>query len=201
MEIADLHLKWETGTPLADAWFELLEYEEKRKYQRTDSEGARESFRIFRERQILHDLLNKKLIAIGIRESPPASAPIEIVPNHLFNTDSEIDWYKGQLKFSDIRFVQIRITDVVEYPRKLLNSNNNDALDNPIKKSGPKSAGDFIREEYARMSAEGRFAGCKTTKSIHNIMQPILERNKAKFPNGRGLAYSSFARHLNNNKP
>jgi hypothetical protein len=35
-----------------------------------------------------------------------------------------------------------------------------------------------------------------TIKAIYQKLLPILERNTTVFPNGRGLAYSSIARHL-----
>jgi hypothetical protein len=61
---------------------------------------------------------------------------------------------------------------------------------------GPPSGEAEVIATYNKLFEEGLLSEGMTTKEIHNKLLPHLKRNSKIFPNGRGLAYSSIARHL-----
>jgi hypothetical protein len=63
-------------------------------------------------------------------------------------------------------------------------------------KPGPPSGSEEVIAAYDLMLRKGDVKQGMTIKAIHQKMRPVLERNTTMFPNGRGLAYSSIARHL-----
>jgi hypothetical protein len=63
-------------------------------------------------------------------------------------------------------------------------------------KPGPPSGAEEVIAAYDRMLRKGDVKQGMTIKAIYQKMRPVLERNSTAFPNGRGLAYSSIARHL-----
>jgi hypothetical protein len=64
------------------------------------------------------------------------------------------------------------------------------------RKSGPPSGGPEVIETFERMLKSGELEEGMTIKEMWRAMRPVLARNAAAFPNRRGLAYSSIARHL-----
>jgi hypothetical protein len=68
--------------------------------------------------------------------------------------------------------------------------------DMPRRKPGPPSAAEAVIAAYDLMSRNGDIKQGMTIKAIYKKLLPVLERNSTLFPNGRGLAYSSIARHL-----
>jgi hypothetical protein len=63
-------------------------------------------------------------------------------------------------------------------------------------KPGPPSGNEEVVAAYELMLQKGDVKEGMTIKAIYQKMRPVLERNTTMFPNGRGLAYSSIARHL-----
>jgi hypothetical protein len=61
---------------------------------------------------------------------------------------------------------------------------------------GPPSGAEEVIAAYDRMLRKGVVKQGMTIKAIYQKMRPVLERNTTMFPNGRGLAYSTIARHL-----
>jgi hypothetical protein len=49
---------------------------------------------------------------------------------------------------------------------------------------------------YDLMLQKGDVKQGMTIKAMYQKLLPVLTRNSTMFPNGRGLAYSSIARHL-----
>jgi hypothetical protein len=63
-------------------------------------------------------------------------------------------------------------------------------------KPGPPSGAEEVVAAYYLMLRKGDVKQGMTIKAIYQKMRPVLERNTTMFPNGRGLAYSTIARHL-----
>jgi hypothetical protein len=63
-------------------------------------------------------------------------------------------------------------------------------------KPGPPSAVEEVIAAYELMLQKGDIEEGMTIKAIYQKLLPVLKRNSTMFPNGRGLAYSSIARHL-----
>jgi hypothetical protein len=66
----------------------------------------------------------------------------------------------------------------------------------PRQKPGPPSGAEVVIAAYDLMLRKGDVKQGMTIKAIYQKLLPILKRNSTAFPNGRGLAYSSIARHL-----
>jgi hypothetical protein len=64
------------------------------------------------------------------------------------------------------------------------------------RKPGPLSGKAAVIAAYNQLSQKGVLKEGMTFKAIRNQLLPILERNSAIFPNGRGLSNASIARHL-----
>jgi hypothetical protein len=64
------------------------------------------------------------------------------------------------------------------------------------RKPGPLSGKAAVIEAYNQLLQKGVLREGMTIKVISNQLLPILERNSAIFPNGRGLSNASIARHL-----
>jgi hypothetical protein len=63
-------------------------------------------------------------------------------------------------------------------------------------KPGPPSGEAEVIATFNRLLQKGILREGMTVKEIYNKLLPELKRNSKIFPNGRGLAYSSIARHL-----
>jgi hypothetical protein len=61
---------------------------------------------------------------------------------------------------------------------------------------GPPSGEAEVVAIFDRLLQKGILTEGMTVKEIYNKLLPDLKRNSKIFPNGRGLAYSSIARHL-----
>lgn len=64
------------------------------------------------------------------------------------------------------------------------------------RRPGPLSGEAAVIAAYNQLSQNGVLKAGMTFKAIRNQLLPILERNSATFPNGRGLSNASIARHL-----
>jgi hypothetical protein len=64
------------------------------------------------------------------------------------------------------------------------------------RKPGPLSGEAAVIAAYDQLLREGVLREGMTGKAIRNQLLPILKRNSAIFPNGRGLSNASIARHL-----
>jgi hypothetical protein len=61
---------------------------------------------------------------------------------------------------------------------------------------GPPSGASAVIAAFNQLLQKGVLREGMTVKEIYNKLLPDLKRNSKIFPNGRGLAYSSIARHL-----
>ena len=97
----------------------------------------------------------------------------------------------------DVKYVKIRVlnaSDINKFDELLEENKINIISVIKNKKPGPKSRVDIIQAKYKEMKLAGKLNGCVTKKSIFHRMRPEMEKDKTSFPNGRGLAYSTFAR-------
>lgn len=171
-----------------------------RAYQQIQSDEARAVHRKIRFREIMDDLSSGRFIAVGVKVLPEEGAPLEFIRRHLFNFDSNIDWEVSILEISNLKYTQIRILSLkkaLRISRPL--SVNPRYVPVEVKreyKSGPIGMGPAVKALYVRMYADGRLKDCRTVVAIWQKMAPLLEKDKANFPMGRGLSYPSFARAL-----
>jgi hypothetical protein len=161
---------------------------------------------------LLRKLREGKLEAWGVETSPERKRELEVLPSHLF-VDAKIDWDRNKVTNFGVTYgaVQVRrrsiarvsghnaetgkaIADTpVGIPVKAEDQPPSDA---PRRKPGPPCAQEEAVAVFDRMLQKGVVKEGMTVKAIYKKLLPELKRNSAVFPNGRGLSYSSIARHL-----
>jgi hypothetical protein len=195
----DIQDMWDGGTPLHEAWLDLLDRQGVRRYQVINSDRGRAAFRSMRRREIVDQLTSGELIAIGMNAMPELQLRLEIIPRRIFSLN-DLDLESDDFCMHDVKYVKIRVLNgtAINKSDKFLEENKiNHVRDSINKKPGPKSGADIIQAIYKEMKLNGKLNGCVTKKAIFHRMRPELEKDKLSFPNGRGLAYSTFARIMN----
>ena len=66
----------------------------------------------------------------------------------------------------------------------------------PRQKPGPPSGAEVVIAAYQELLRSGALKDGMTITEIHRKLVRVLKPNTEAFPNGRGLAYASIARHL-----
>jgi hypothetical protein len=160
---------------------------------------------------LLRQLIEEKLEAWGIQTKPRAKKGPEKIPPYFFSGDPKVAWPKDSVENFGRRYEGVRVgrIQIADPPPQEAMPRAGTAPEMPFaqatpeprahasrKKPGPKSARDTIIQKYNELKAQGRLRNCRTLKEIYHILQPILAKDTATFPRGRGLAYSSFSRHL-----
>ena len=142
-------------------------------------------------------LVEGKLQAYGMRLKPHIGTQNEQITRNLFANTYGIKWHKSSLENAGQRFEAIYVCRVATNAMSPLAIYSETKSTIPTSKSpGPKSAKPIIDRLYQEMSRNGDLQKCKTTKAIWRNMVSTLSKDTVNFPGGRGLAYSSFARHL-----
>ena len=149
------------------------------------------------EESLQQKLLAGKLQAFGLRLKPNIGTRNERIPANLFSNIYGIKWHRNLLESSGQKFEAIFVCRVAENSTPIIPILDESQSTVPVvKSSGPKSAKPIIEQLYEKMKENGHFKNCPTKKAIWNKMIPTLSKDTVNFPNGRGLAYSSIARHL-----
>jgi hypothetical protein len=166
---------------------------------------------------LLRKLQAGKLEAFGVRSAPKQKRQLELIPSHFF-MDAKINWEGNKVTNFGATYstVRVRRTLVVGAGRSREEALNTAAMalastpaklvpellsDISRRKPGPPSAAQEVIAAYESMLQNGDVRQGMTIKAIYQKLLPILERNSTMFPNGRGLAYSSIARHLRSHVP
>jgi hypothetical protein len=164
------------------------------------------------QESLLQKLRDGKLEACGVQSIPKQKRQLEIIPEHFF-VDAKINWNGNRVTNFGATYgavgVRRRSTGSVsgrnEEAGRTLSVAPTSILTKPAdetpsetsrRKPGPPSAAEEVIAAYDRMLQKGEVKEGMTIKAIYKKLLPGLQRNTALFPNGRGLAYSSIARHL-----
>ena len=164
------------------------------------------------QESLLEKLRDGKLEAWGVESAPQRKRELEMLASHFF-MDAKISWNRNTVTSLGTTYsaVQVRRPSVVDAGRSRLEALSTfptapastfakppPALpeDGSRRKPGPPSAAEEVIAAYDRMLQKGEIKKGMTVKAIYQRLLPVLARNSTMFPNGRGLAYSSIARHL-----
>jgi hypothetical protein len=147
----------------------------------------------------------------GVETTPERKRELEMLPSHLF-IDAKINWERNTVTNLNRTYsvVQVRrrstagvsrreeeAGNAVAYsPKSIPKPGDQSPSEAPRRKPGPASGQKEVFAAYDRMLQRGEIKGGMTIKAICQKMLPDLKRNSTVFPNGRGLTYSSIARHL-----
>jgi len=87
-------------------------------------------------------------------------------------------------------------TPADDQTRAVASSTQHESGEARPQKPGPPSGAGEVIATFDQLFERGLLSEGMTMKEIHNKLLPHLKRNSKIFPNGRGLACSSIARHL-----
>ena len=145
---------------------------------------------IARMDRLLERLLQGDLVAVGIAVTATAKEPPEEIPVHLLERRF-IKLNKDEIRSEHFHYRQVRIAARQSVKGSVLPPAQ------PKTKRGPKPVDDVIRQTYQALVRTGEIPPTHTVKAAWNIILPQLRRDHPDlFPGGRGLSYSSVARHI-----
>jgi hypothetical protein len=163
---------------------------------------------------LVRKLEEGKLEACGVQSAPKQKRHLEVLPEHFF-VDAKISWNGNNVTNFGVTYSAVRVrrrssatpialtekvlkAPAADTPRvsDTTSSTERDSDDIQRQKPGPVSGAEEVISAYNELLRNGVLNESMTVKTIHKKLYPILKQNKSVFPNERGLAYSSIARHL-----
>jgi hypothetical protein len=129
--------------------------------------------------------------AVQIRRRPSATSQVttDKAPNATIDISTSI---LSQL--ADPGVGELAATDF--QGRALKGPAEHERGDGPRLKPGPPSGAEVVIAAYEELQRTGALKDGMTIADIHRKLVRVLTPNTEAFPNGRGLAYASIARHL-----
>jgi hypothetical protein len=153
---------------------------------------------------LLRKLREEKLEAWGVESSPARKRELEMLPSHFF-MDAKINWNGNKVTNFGVTYSAVTVRRRSTGTPKALSTSANAPPEVPAKpaqqepiegqrrKPGPKSVRGEVVATYSELLQKGILKETMTVAEIHQKIYPALKKI---FPNERGLAYSSIARHL-----
>ena len=179
--------EWDEGTPLDFAWFSCVSPETRRKYESCENDAKRAYLRVEMRFEVLDDLVDGKLVALGMLEGAPVEEGPVTIPSHLFPRESQdkgaiIDWDSSTLSSAGHRFVRIRVRRPEPIANSADSSNATNTEDNRTSepsqaRMGRPSKDAQIREILQQLKTEGwQFSNLLQKESCQRIVEMAKTR-------------------------
>jgi hypothetical protein len=153
------------------------------------------------------------LEACGVQSAPKQKRQLEVLPAHFF-LDAKISWNRNKVTNFGVTYSAVTVRrrssaaprastekalfgPLVDVPRNSVTASTEQEPNEIQRRNpGPVSGAEEVIAAYNALLRNGVLKEGMTITTIHKKLYPILRKNKTVFPNERGLAYSSIARHL-----
>jgi hypothetical protein len=161
------------------------------------------------QESLMQKLAAGRLEACGVQSAPKQKRNLEVIPDHFF-VDAKINWDENKVTNFGVTYSAVRVRrrssaiSQVATEKMLLappdvsssalaKPGDQESSEAQRRKPGPRSVAGEVIAAYRELLQKGVLKETMTVAEIHQKLFPVLKKI---FPNERGLAYSSVARHL-----